>query len=153
MTTVFVTHDQEEALEIADRVVVMSTGRIEQIGTSREVYDHPATPFVIEFLGDVNRLAAGSPGGRQGEATYIRPHDIGIARRPTTNGAPELEGIVKALVVRGGMARVELERVDNGEHVEAQISRARLDELNLRENERVFIELLKPQNLPADCSI
>ena len=60
---------------------------------------------------------------------------------------------MKALVVRGGTARVELERVDNGEHVEAQISRARLDELDLRKEERVFIELLKPQNLAADYSI
>ena len=153
LTTVFVTHDQEEALEIADRVVVMSTGRIEQIGTSQEVYDKPATPFVMEFLGDVNRLGKNSPGGTAGASTYVRPHDLGIERQPTRDGMPEIEAIVKVLVVRGATARVELERTDNGERIEAQISRARAEELNLREEERVFVELLKPYNLPTDYSI
>ena len=153
LTTVFVTHDQEEALEIADRVVVMSTGRIEQVGTSREVYERPATPFVMEFLGDVNRLEAPASGSEARKTTYVRPHDIGIVRQRTNDGTPELEAVVKLLVIRGGTARVELERVDNGERVEAQISRARADELDLHEEERVFIELLHPQSLSPDYSI
>ena len=153
LTTVFVTHDQEEALEIADRVVVMSTGRIEQIGTSQEVYDQPATPFVMEFLGDVNRFGKDAPGGVPGAATYVRPHDLGIERQRTRNDTPEIEAVVKGLVVRGATARVELARVDNGERIEAQISRARADELKLREGERVFVELLKPYNLPTDYAI
>ncbi len=158
LTTVFVTHDQDEALEIADRVVVMSTGRIEQIGTPLEVYDRPATPFVMEFLGDVNRMsgAGGRPlaGGAEAvAATYVRPHDVGIERQRRADGTPALEAVVRALFIRGAGAKVELERTDNGEHVEAQISRVRLEELALREGDAVFIEWLKPQHLTPDYSI
>ena len=158
LTTVFVTHDQEEALEIADRVVVMSTGRIEQVGTPLEVYDQPATPFVMEFLGDVNRMsgAGGRPlaGGAEAvAATYVRPHDVGIERQRRADGTPALEAVVRALFVRGAGAKVELERTDTGEHVEAQISRVRLEELALREGDAVFIEWLKPQHLTPDYSI
>ena len=84
VTSVFVTHDQEEALEVADRVVVMNQGRIEQVGTPDEVYDHPATPFVLQFLGDVN-LFHGRLGARAGEAagevSYVRPHELDDRRR------------------------------------------------------------------------
>ena len=155
LTTIFVTHDQEEALEIADRVVIMSTGRIEQIGTPIEVYDQPATPFVMEFLGDVNRVAAvGKSAGRDGSpATYVRPHDIGLSRQPGGGSTPGMEAVVRALLIRGPAVRVELERVDDHGRVEAQISRARLEELGLREGETVFVELLKPQMLTADYSI
>ncbi len=153
LTTVFVTHDQEEALEIADRVVIMSTGRIEQIGTPQEVYDHPATPFVMEFLGEVNRMATTPTDTKNGASTYVRPHDIGLRRERTNGGAEELEAVVKLLIVRGANGRVELERIDNGERVEAQLSRARLEELNLKEGERVFIELLNAHSLVVDYSI
>ena len=150
LTTVFVTHDQEEALEIADRVVVMSTGRIEQIGTPLEVYDQPATPFVMEFLGDVNRVTTPAADGRPETSTYVRPHDVAISRGA---GGAGLEATVRSVFVRGATAKVELARTGNGERVEAQISRARLDELALREGDTVFVELLKPQNLAADYSI
>src|SRR6185503_16712689 len=85
-TTVFVTHDQEEAMEVADRIVVMNKGRIEQVGTPDEVYQHPATPFVYEFLGDVNRFHGRFEGKVPEEASqlqqpgYARPHDIEIYR-------------------------------------------------------------------------
>ena len=68
VTSVFVTHDQEEAMEVADRVVVMNQGRIEQVGTPDEVYDHPATPFVLQFLGDVNLFHGRFGGTAAGEA-------------------------------------------------------------------------------------
>ncbi len=84
LTTVFVTHDQEEALEIADRVVIMSTGKIEQIGTPQEVYDRPATPFVMEFLGDVNRVAPPVP------ATV--PTDLRASRTTWTSTASAAAG-------------------------------------------------------------
>ena len=152
LTTVFVTHDQEEALEIADRVVIMSTGKIEQIGTPVEVYDRPATPFVIEFLGDVNRLSAPANAtallaGGDGPL-YVRLHDVGITREPTGAGTT-LAATVRGLHIRGPVARVELGREDNGEIVEAQISRARAEELGLREGEAVHVELLKTQSVPA----
>jgi sulfate transport system ATP-binding protein len=85
VTSVFVTHDQEEALEVADRVVVMNHGRIEQIGTPDEVYDHPASPFVLEFLGHVNRLPQ-----RDDDAAprFARPHEIAVLRAPTPDAWP-----------------------------------------------------------------
>src|SRR5215831_12327806 len=75
ITSVFVTHDQEEALEVADRVVVMNHGRIEQVGSPDDVYDEPATPFVFEFLSRVNRLPAGAS---DEAARYARPHEISV---------------------------------------------------------------------------
>jgi len=83
VTSVFVTHDQEEALEVADRVVVMNHGRIEQIGAPDLVYDHPATPFVFEFLGHVNRL----PTSDGGEA-FTRPHEFRVERVPAAAAWP-----------------------------------------------------------------
>ncbi len=89
VTSVFVTHDQEEALEVADRVVVMNHGRIEQVGPPDEVYDRPATPFVLQFLGDVNLFhgrAAHPPGSAsglaEGEVGYVRPHELEVVAQP-----------------------------------------------------------------------
>jgi sulfate transport system ATP-binding protein len=116
VTSVFVTHDQEEALELADRVVVMAEGRIEQIGSPEEVYAHPATAFVHEFLGDTNRivceivsgfaiLAGGGVLGRvdaaAGEAiAYVRPHDLLV--QPMAQG----DGVVKRIQKVGGLTRL-----------------------------------------------
>ena len=102
VTSLFVTHDQEEALEVADRVVVMNHGRIEQIGTPDEVYDHPATPFVFEFLGHVNRLPAIS--GDQ--AIFVRPHEIAVLFQPDDD-ALAARFIHSATV--GPVARLEFE--------------------------------------------
>jgi len=80
VTTVIVTHDQEEAMEVADRIVVMNQGRIEQIGTPAEVYDHPATPFVLQFLGDVNLFhgRVGHWGEGADEVSFVRPHELEV---------------------------------------------------------------------------
>src|SRR5208337_2752041 len=112
------THDQEEALELADRVVVMAEGRIEQVGPPAEVYGHPATAFVHEFLGDTNRLACRIEGGRvlladntllgrveaaSGNAVaYVRPHDIVL--RPA--GAGDGAGIIRQVQAAGPLARL-----------------------------------------------
>jgi sulfate transport system ATP-binding protein len=91
VTSVFVTHDQEEAMEVADRIVVMNQGRIEQVGTPDQVYDHPASPFVLQFLGDVNLFHGRmdhTPGGAtvQGEAVYVRPHELEILAEAVPEG-------------------------------------------------------------------
>jgi sulfate transport system ATP-binding protein len=125
VTSVFVTHDQDEAMEVADRVVVMNQGRIEQDGPPDEVYDHPASPFVLQFLGDVNLFH-----GRFGEATsaaadpadvsYVRPHEFDIV-------ADAAEGTLavslsQALSV-GPQTRIEFRRLDDGSFVDVAMSR------------------------------
>ena len=122
VTTVFVTHDQEEALEVADRVVVMSAGHDEQVGTPNEVYEHPATPFVIEFLGDVNRLHP------QGSATptYVRPHQIQVL--PIPAGAPvPMDAIPaqwKQTQIVGPYTYMEFIRDDDHSLIDVQLTRS-----------------------------
>ncbi|MFT3666091.1 sulfate/molybdate ABC transporter ATP-binding protein [Piscinibacter sp.] len=124
VTSVFVTHDQEEAMEVADRIVVMNEGRIEQQGTPDEVYDHPASPFVLQFLGDVNlfhgRFGHG-PGATGGEVSYVRPHELEIV-------AAAEEGAVAAVLSQaltvGPNTRLELRRVDEAGYVDVEMPRA-----------------------------
>jgi sulfate transport system ATP-binding protein len=99
VTTVFVTHDQEEAMEVADKIVIMNQGQIEQVGTSREIYDRPATPFVMSFIGPVNILSGNAcllPGkslDTQETPIFLRPHDVLIQPQ-------SLEGAIPAVVAR-----------------------------------------------------
>ncbi len=155
VTSVFVTHDQEEALEVADKVVVMNQGRIEQIGPPAEVYDNPANPFVYSFLGNVNlfhgRIDAGQARvgnvgfplpamqdtGTQELVGYVRPHDIEVSRERTS--AEEIEALVGHIHGAGALPRLELERLDNRLHIEAELTRDRLRELALRVGDRVYI--------------
>ncbi len=137
VTTVFVTHDQEEALELADEVVVMNRAKIEQVGTPQEVYDRPVSPFVIEFLGNVNRLAAGSGKLRSpdSDVLYVRPHDVDLQRG--AGSAHALRARVLHVFSAGSYGRVTLERLDTGEHFEAEVARDRLRELELRQGDEV----------------
>ncbi len=124
-TTVIVTHDQEEAMDVADRVVVMNAGRIEQIAPPRELYDHPANEFVMSFVGPVNRL---------GDA-FIRPHDVELLLEP--NGATQ-EAMVQRLVHLGFEVRVELVR-DDGEVLSAQLTREQVEALELQRGQIVYV--------------
>jgi sulfate transport system ATP-binding protein len=124
-TTVIVTHDQEEAMEVAERVVVMNAGRIEQVAAPRDLYDHPANEFVMSFVGPVNRV---------GDA-FIRPHDVELLLEP--NGATQ-EAMVERLVHLGFEVRVELVR-DDGEHLSAQLTREQVDALELQRGQIVYV--------------
>ncbi|MBI5426707.1 MAG: sulfate ABC transporter ATP-binding protein [Nitrospinae bacterium] len=160
VTSVFVTHDQEEALEVADRVAVMNNGQVEQAGTPDEVYRRPANPFVYNFLGNANffrgRIHRGLAriGAIEIEAPehanaqdcpavgYVRPHDIEIDR--ILSGKTAIEAVVRRVRAFGPLVRLELVRRDNGEPIEAELSAERFESLKLREGERAFV---KPRNL------
>jgi sulfate transport system ATP-binding protein len=126
VTSVFVTHDQEEAMEVADRIVVMNEGRIEQEGSPDQVYDHPATPFVLQFLGDVNlfhgRLGhgPGAPGTRPDEITYVRPHELQIIDAPEEGSVAVT--LAQALTV-GPNTRLEFKRIDEAGYVDVELPR------------------------------
>jgi sulfate/thiosulfate transport system ATP-binding protein len=139
VTTVFVTHDQEEALELADEVVVMNQARIEQVGDPQTVYDRPASPFVIEFLGNVNRLASGLNRLRKSErdVLYVRPHDVDIRREYA--GQHGLKARVLHVFSAGNYGRVTLRRLDTEETFEAEISREQLRELDLLQGDEVVV--------------
>jgi sulfate transport system ATP-binding protein len=132
VTSVFVTHDQEEALEVADRIVVMDKGNVEQVGTPSEVYDHPATPFVFDFLGNVNLFQ-----GRVGkDKAYVRSHDIDVERTPLDDSSVAAE--VRFIVSVGPLVRVELALTDRQESLEVDLSREVADRLELQVGERVY---------------
>jgi sulfate transport system ATP-binding protein len=125
VTTVLVTHDQEEAMEVADRVVVMNEGRIEQTGKPRNLYEYPANEFVMSFVGAVNRLGD----------SLVRPHDLEIGLEP--NGATRTAR-VKRIVHLGFEVRIELALAD-GQEIWAQVSRDESDKLGLEPGQAVFI--------------
>ena len=122
VTSVFVTHDQDEAMEVADRIVVMNRGRIEQDGPPDQVYDHPATPFVLQFLGDVNLFhgRVDRP-GESAEAIYVRPHELQIVGEPREGAIPAT--LAQALTV-GPNTRLEFRREDDGSYVDVELPRA-----------------------------
>ncbi|MET0348922.1 MAG: sulfate ABC transporter ATP-binding protein [Rhizobacter sp.] len=134
VTSVFVTHDQDEAMEVADRVVVMNKGRIEQDGTPDEVYDRPATPFVLQFLGDVNLFHGRfghAPGGavEPGDVSYVRPHELEILAAPQDGALPVT--LSQALTV-GPQTRIEFKRVDDGSYVDVELPRSEYQALRQR---------------------
>src|ERR687896_524479 len=131
VTTVLVTHDQEEAMEVADRVVVMNDGRIEQTGKPRDLYEHPANAFVMSFVGAVNRLGD----------SFVRPHDVEIQLEP--NGATR-EAIVKRVLYLGFEVRIELVLHD-GQQLWAQVSRNDIDRLDLEAGQAIHIRPSREQ--------
>ncbi|MGO4378404.1 sulfate/molybdate ABC transporter ATP-binding protein [Pseudoduganella sp. RAF19] len=155
VTSIFVTHDQEEALEVADQVVLMNKGRVEQLGAPSQVYNQPASPFVYGFLGNVNVFhgrvhegvmasdgiqfdVQGHDETQHGKGTaYVRPHDLEIDRY-----TPESEGIVVKLRrahAIGPLAQLDLERADNAQLIEATISNERYSQLGLKDGETLVV--------------
>ena len=123
VTSVFVTHDQEEAMEVADRVVVMNHGRIEQQGTPDEVYDHPATPFVLQFLGDVNLFHGriGQEHTSEGDVSYVRPHELEVVAEAGPDTWPVT--LSQTLTV-GPNTRIEFKREGADGYVDVELPRA-----------------------------
>ena len=169
ITTLFVTHDQEEALEVADRVAILRDGRIEQIGTPEEIYDKPASPFVYDFLGNVNLFS-----GRVREGTviigetefaveetagetdtdavaFVRPHDIRITRE--AGGQKTFPARILRCNAAGPVANLELERLDGGGLFAAQLSKEEFQQLQPKAGEQVFVELKNVKVFSEDFSI
>jgi sulfate transport system ATP-binding protein len=168
ITTLFVTHDQEEALEVSDRVAILRDGRVEQIGTPEEIYDNPASPFVYDFLGNVNlfhgRVQDGSvvigdnePAGEEAPkkaapgVAFVRPHDIRVTRDPA--GTSRLAAKVVRSNAAGPVANLELVRVDSGESFTVQLSKEEFQQLQPKAGEQVYVQLLNVKVFSDDYSI
>jgi sulfate transport system ATP-binding protein len=168
LTSVLVTHDQEEALEVADRVVVMNQARIEQVGTPAEVFHHPASEFVMEFLGQVNVFAgrvqqgrtiiggvafdgAENTGGDTNRAQiYVRPHELDLQRY--RNGAPAIEARVVRINPAGAVAKIGLTTAD-AQNINVELALDRYGELALRLGETVFVTPRKMRVFTPDYVI
>ncbi len=168
VTTLFVTHDQEEALEVSDRVAILRDGKIEQIGTPEEIYDKPASPFVYDFLGNVNlfsgrvkdgtmviggtEFAAPDAAGEQDSdaVAFVRPHDIRVTRFAS---GPALAALVVRSNAAGPVANLELKRLDSGEIFTVQLSKELFQELAPKPGEQVFVELKNVKIFSDDYSI
>jgi sulfate/thiosulfate transport system ATP-binding protein len=136
VTTVLVTHDQEEAMEVADSIAVMNKGTIEQVGAPRDVYDKPASPFVMGFLGPVSNI----------DGRLVRPHDVTLS---LTSGPGLIEAMVKRVVHLGFEVRIELE-LTGGEPARAQLTRGQSEELELAPGDIVFVRPPIESVLPGD---
>jgi sulfate transport system ATP-binding protein len=150
VTSLFVTHDQQEAFEVADQVVVLNHGQVEQMGPPQALYQNPATAFVAEFLGSVNILRGHATGGiavldsgirlparENGPvAVYVRPHDLEVTRQ--RNGQPSWPGRILRLVPLGGLVRLEV-RLRDGCEIRVQVTSDRCGALALNPGDDVFL--------------
>ncbi|NJM00028.1 MAG: sulfate ABC transporter ATP-binding protein [Synechococcaceae cyanobacterium RM1_1_27] len=153
VTTVFVTHDQEEAMEVADEIVVMSQGQIEQVGSPAEIYDHPASPFVMSFIGQVNVLDPESalscqlPEYRGGShQVFMRPHDVQIEFHPHDNCVPAQ---VKDLIHLGREIQAELVLQD-GTTLWAHLSREQYGERPIQKGQSIYVSSRAIKTFPSD---
>jgi sulfate/thiosulfate transport system ATP-binding protein len=128
VTTVFVTHDQEEAMEVAEQIVVIDHGKIEQVGSPRDLYEKPANDFVMRFIGPVSEI----------DGRWIRPHDVEILTEPTDGAA---EAMIDRVLHLGFEVRVEL-TLGDGERTWVQTTRGRVEELELTEGAIVWLRPL-----------
>ena len=148
ITSVFVTHDQEEALEVSDQIVILNKGRVEQTGTPEEVYDKPANPFVYGFLGNVNLFHArldrgilkldGSAGETAEEVSlFVRPHDVSLSL--SNEDGRGIPAKIRGRRVLGGRVRVELTTDEGGKEIEAEIDKKQWNDLEGENLERVYV--------------
>lgn len=169
LTSIFVTHDQDEALEVADRVVIMNEGRIEQIGTPEDVYDHPVNLFIYKFLGDANlfrgrinegrveiganlfEIPAGEISDNSAAVAYARPYELEISRQH--NEITNIKATILYLRAIGPVVRFELRREETGDFIEVEMSKERYGMLNLAMGEEVYIGINNPRVFLEDYSI
>ena len=148
VTTVLVTHDQEEAMEVSDEIVVMNKGRVEQVGTPAQVYDNPATPFVMSFIGPVNVLPSSAQIFQSGgfdsahPEIFLRPHDVVVETKPNGSTAPAR---VTRLIHLGWEIQAEL-TLGDGQVLMANLTRERYDQLKLEPDQQVYV---KPRDAKA----
>ena len=155
VTTVFVTHDQEEAMEVSDEIVVMNKGRVEQVGKPAEIYDHPASAFVMSFIGPVNvlpsssRIFQGNGFDSANPEMFLRPQDVII--ETSANGST-VPARVSRLIHLGWEIQVEL-TLDDGQVVTAHLTRDRFDQLHLEAQQRVYVKPKDAKSFPLYYSI
>jgi sulfate/thiosulfate transport system ATP-binding protein len=155
VTTVFVTHDQEEAMEVSDEIVVMNKGKVEQVGTPAAIYDHPASAFVMSFIGPVNilpsssRIFQGNGFDSVNPEMFLRPQDIIIDTKHSDRSVPAR---VSRLIHLGWEIQVEL-TLDDGQVLSAHLSRDRFDELNLEAQQKVYVKPKDAKSFPLYYSI
>ena len=155
VTTVFVTHDQEEAMEVSDEIVVMNKGKVEQVGTPAQIYDHPASAFVMSFIGPVNVLPSSakifqSSGFEStNPETFLRPQDIIIE---TVGNGTTAQATVSRIIHLGWEIQVEL-TLDDGQMMTAHLTRERFDELKLEPQEKVYVKPKDAKSFPLYYSI
>ncbi len=155
VTTVFVTHDQEEAMEVSDEIVVMNKGRVEQVGTPASIYDHPASAFVMSFIGPVNvlpsssRIFQGNGFDSANPEMFLRPQDVIIETDANGSSVPAR---VSRLIHLGWEIQVEL-TLDDGQVVTAHLTRDRFDQLHLEAQQRVYVKPKDAKSFPLYYSI
>jgi sulfate transport system ATP-binding protein len=148
ITSVFVTHDQEEALEVSDQIVILNKGRVEQTGSPAEVYDKPANPFVYGFLGNVNlfharldqgvlRLDPGTGGNAEEVSFFVRPHDVSISL--SNEDGRGIPATIRGRRILGGRVRVELTTGQGGKEIEAEIDKKQWNDLERQNPEQVYV--------------
>lgn len=152
ITTLFVTHDQEEALEVADRVVVMNKGKIEQVGTPEDVYHNPASVFVLNFLGNINLFHARTEEGHVGDGAseqdvkdavstkvtkmYVRPHEVRVTRAPVSSNS--IQAVISFINPAGAVVKIDALTSD-GQSVQADITQEEYKNLQLSRNQEIYV--------------
>ncbi len=145
-TTLFVTHDQEEALEVADKIVVMNEGSIEQVGTPEDVYHNPASVFVLNFLGNINLFharAESTPNPATGKSAkmYVRPHQLSVSHKPLSESS--IKAVVMFINLAGASVKIDA-RSENGDMIQAEISEQEYKAIVPKKNEEIY---LTPKNV------